>query len=145
MLSTPLTRIAKCAAIVAVLCTVLFPPQWLVCRGCLAHGLASFASDVGHAAHDNLHAVDEVEHCHSCGESAHCGSEGNFHENCPCELMRVDVALVFSPNVAQKISVEFVAYSFSVDLRTATSVRGSLGVDPCSTSRRPSLPLVLRI
>jgi hypothetical protein len=145
MLSTPLTRIAQCAAVMAVLSTVLFPPQSLVCRNCLVHELSSFGSEAEHARHDHLHSVDDAKHGHFCDSSEHCESDGDSHENCPCELMQVDVAMAFSPSVAQKFNIEFVAHSFSVDLHAATSVRCTIAVDSYSTSRPPSLPLVLRI
>lgn len=145
MLSTPLTRIAKCAAIIAVFCTVLFPPPSLVCRNCLVHGLLSFDSEVDFATHDQLHTIDGAEHSHSCDANKRCGSQDNSQENCPCELVPVDLAMAFSPSVIHKINVEFLAYSFCVDLHWAISARCTLDLDSYSKSSPSSLPLVLRI
>lgn len=145
MLSSPLTRIVRCAAVVAVLCTVLFPPQSLVCRNCLVQDLSEFDSGVDHAKCDDPHDVKDEGHGHSCDGSEHCGSKGDSHENCPCELTNVDAAMVVAPNAFYKINVEFIASSLSADSSALTPIQITAGVDSNSLSRRPSLPLVLRI
>ena len=145
MFSVRTSRIAKCAAVVAVLFTVLFPSQSLVCRNCLFHSVVDSALGVVHSNHGRCHSIEAGEHCQTCDNNGNSRSEGDSQENCPCEFLQADAVMTFAPHTVSNVNLELTAFSFTSHSHSDTLIRWIAGPEATLLSRPRSLPLVLRI